>query len=299
MSYETKIILDSIAPSGGRLTTFQFTLPRVVLAEFNTHRMFSRNSASSRAIPVEKMLKKVKDDPFVPTYWGKNQKGMQAEREVTEREAAMAADEWLLQRDYAISGAEALLALGIHKQLTNRLVEPWLWHTIVCTATEYSNYFGLRDNRQAAPEIRDSAHAAHELYKKNEPQLIEDGGFHLPYVSGPDYDLKKLVDRGFTMKQLCEVSIGRCAAVTYLNQENVADPEADIDRAVKRLLPSGHMSPFEHPAESLSRERWRKIAYAQAEAWIEERVPMGNFWGWLQYRKTIENEHDFSRLTSR
>ena len=293
MGYETKIILDSIAPSGGRLTTFQFTLPRIVLAEFNTHRMFSRNSASSRAIPVEKQVKRVMEDPFVPFYWGKNQKGMQAEQEVTPEDAERAKVEWLLQRDYCVDTAKALLAIGIHKQLTNRLLEPWMWHTIVCSATEYENYFGLRDNPQAAPEIRDSAHAAQELYKKSEPTPLTSGQFHLPYVTGFDYET---LIQSYGVKQLCEISIGRCAAVSYLNQENNRDPDGDMDRAVKRLLPSGHMSPFEHVAEALSQSRWRDIAGEQAHQWIENRVPMGNFWGWLQFRKTLKNEHNFKLL---
>jgi thymidylate synthase ThyX len=294
--YETKIILDSIAPSGGRLTTFQFTLPRIVLAEFNTHRMFSRNSASSRAIPVEKQIKRVMENPFIPSYWGKNQKGMQADQEVTDEEAVRAQVEWLIQRDYCVDTAKTLMAIGIHKQLTNRLLEPWMWHTIVCTATEYQNYFGLRDNKQAAPEIRDSAHIAQELYRKNEPSFLEDGGFHLPYVAGPGYDLIQLHGLGYSMKELCEISVGRCAAVSYLNQENVTDPNGDIDRAKKRLLPSGHMSPFEHVAEALTKERWRSIARTQAEQWIEHRIPVGNLWGWLQLRKTLYNEHDFSLI---
>lgn len=295
--YETKIILDSIAPSGGRLTTFQITLPRIVLAEFNTHRMLSRNSASSRAIPVEKMIKRVSDDPFVPTYFGKNQKGMQAETELEEVERVNAKNAWTEACRSSIKYAQIFKDLGLHKQLANRILETFNWHTIVCSATEYENYFGLRDNAQAAPEIRDSAHESQELYKKNEPTLLEDGAYHLPYVAGPNYDLVQLVDAGYSMKELCEISVGRCAAVTYLNQENQTDPAGDIDRAVKRLLPSGHMSPFEHPAESLSRERWRSIAKEQANEWIEDRVPMGNFWGWLQLRKTIKNEHNFKLIT--
>lgn len=293
--YETKIILDSIAPSGGRLTTFQFTLPRIVLAEFNTHRMFSRNSASSRAIPVEKMIKRVFDDPFIPTYFGKNQKGMQAEGELEEVERVNAKNAWREWISVCLKYASIFKDLGLHKQLANRTLESVNWHTIVCSATEYSNYFGLRDNKSAAPEIRDSAHVAQELYKKNEPVERIDGEFHLPYVEG--YDQDSLRAEGFTVEQLIQVSVGRCAAVSYLNQENTRDPNGDIDRAVKRLLPGGHMSPFEHPAEALDAERWKKVAWEQAREWIENRVPTGNLWGWLQFRKTIRNEHDFNLVT--
>lgn len=295
--YETKIILDSIAPSGGRLTTFQFTLPRIVLAEFNTHRMLSRNSASSRAIPVEKMIKRVVDDPFIPSYFGKNQKGMQAETELEEVERVNAKNAWMEWVKACLKYASIFKDLGLHKQLANRTLESVNWHTIVCTATEYENYFGLRDNKNAAPEIRDSAHAAQELHRKNEPRQLKDGEMHLPYVDGGEYDKEFLVNSmKFTTKQLCEVSIGRCAAVSYLNQENVVDPNGDIDRAVKRLLPGGHMSPFEHVCEALSKDRWITVATRQAQLWIYDRVPVGNTWGWLQYRKTLKNEHNFKLL---
>ena len=291
MSYETKIILDSVSPAGGRLTTFQFTLPRIVLAEFNTHRMFSRNSASSRAIPVEKMLARVQDDPFVPQYWGKNQKGMQADEELLVGKQRVAQEEWLNARNHAVDHAKAMLEIGVHKQLTNRLLEPFNWHTIVCTATEYDNYFGLRDHKDAAPEIRDSAHEAQELYRKNNPLELEAGAYHLPYVAG--YDLDQLLDDFYSPVVLCNVSIGRCAAVSYVNQENIRDPEGDIKRAVERLLPGGHMSPFEHVAESLSREQWREVANEQCRQWVENRVPVGNLWGWHQVRKKMTNEHNF------
>src|ERR1044072_9346325 len=103
MAYSVRVLKDSISPVGARLTTMEVTLPRLVLAEFNTHRVFSRNSASSRAIPVEKMLKKIQEDPFIPVYWGKNQKGMQANEELTIEEQLLAQKEWLVARDYAVT----------------------------------------------------------------------------------------------------------------------------------------------------------------------------------------------------
>ena len=63
---KAEIIADSLSPQGHRLTTFICVFPRIVLAEFNTHRMLSRNSASSRAIPFNKMLEMVKTNPFIP-----------------------------------------------------------------------------------------------------------------------------------------------------------------------------------------------------------------------------------------
>lgn len=288
MAYECKIILDSLAPSGGRLTTFEISFPRIILAEFNTHRMFSRNSASSRAIPVEKMLERLKKDPFMPRYWGKNQKGMQADVELTVDEQEKAKLEWAAHRQDSIDAANELLRIGVHKQLTNRLLEPHLWHTCIVSATGYENYFGLRDDREAAPEIQDIAHEMHVQYRRNSPQELKSGDWHLPYVTNVDaHDL--LVD-GYGIREMCAVSTGRCARVSYLTQDGKREPKLDIELAEERLLKSGHMSPFEHPAMALSTEEWKKYAHEAAELWIENQIPVGNFWGWLQFRKEKINE---------
>jgi len=291
MAYETKIILDSVTPAGARLTTFQFTLPRIVLAEFNTHRMFSRNSASSRAIPVDKQIQRVIADPFIPRYFGKNQKGMQAGTELEEEDRVRAMNAWMNLIDSAVKHAQIFKDIGLHKQLANRVLEVVNWHTIVCTATEYENYWGLRDNGQAAPEIRDSAHEGQELYRKSEPVLVKEGEWHLPYVTGFDVGTE-----AWTQDQLIAMSSGRCAAVSYLNQDNQLDPNGDIKRTWERLIPGGHMSPTEHPAQSLTREQWIDVATQQCRSWIHNRVPVGNFWGWLQWRKTLSNEHDFNKI---
>lgn len=135
MSHAAKILADSISPNGVRLTTMEVVIPRIVLAEFNTHRMFSRNSASSRAIPVEKMLKRVLENPYVPSEWGTNQRGMQAGVPLDARDAEKATHHWLRARDFAIEQVENLLNQGVHKQLTNRLLEPSGPTSSTCVAT--------------------------------------------------------------------------------------------------------------------------------------------------------------------
>ncbi|HMI94653.1 MAG TPA: FAD-dependent thymidylate synthase, partial [Polyangiales bacterium] len=135
----------------------QVTFPRIVLAEVNTHRALSRNSASSRAIPVERMLRRVEDDPFIPIHWGKNQKGMQADEFLDATDQIAAEEEWLRARDAAVESVRELLALGLHKQIANRLLEPWLWHTAIISATDWSNFFALRCHKDAQPEIQQAA----------------------------------------------------------------------------------------------------------------------------------------------
>ena len=180
--HSARILADSISPDGIRLVTFEVTFPRIVLAEFNTHRTLSRNSASSRAIPVKKMLKMVKENPYVPSVWGKNQRGMQAENLVTDEIAASSEIEWLKARDSAVKHVEKLLELGIHKQLTNRLLEPFMWHTVICTATEYGNLFNLRNNSAAHPDIMKPVALMQGLYESHEPFVMDYGEWHLPLI---------------------------------------------------------------------------------------------------------------------
>jgi hypothetical protein len=159
MSYACRIEKDSVNRWGNRLTTFEVTFPRIVLAEFNTHRVLSRNSASSRAIPVEKQIAKIESDLFLPVYWGKNQKGMQADEELSPTLIEMSEFCWAGASEMAVARARTLLDLGVHKQITNRLLEPFMWHTAVVTATEWDNAFYQQDFRHDVGGAR-SQHAA-------------------------------------------------------------------------------------------------------------------------------------------
>jgi hypothetical protein len=141
-----EIVADSMSPQGKRITTFLLTFPRFILAEINTHRVFSRNSASSRAIPFEKMVKMVEEDPFIPIAWQKSHKGMQGTEYFTDEEVRKNGiiEQWLGARDLTIYRAKALNEIGVTKQLCNRLLEPFMWHTVLVTATEFENFFELR-----------------------------------------------------------------------------------------------------------------------------------------------------------
>ena len=303
MTYQAKILADSVSPAGHRLTTQEVTMPRIVLAEFNTHRVLSRNSASSRAIPVEKQLKNVLEEPFVPDYWGINQKGMQAEQKLDRRESAEATGEWLCRRDLALLGAVALIGgvksiqdealkkrigalqalhgevdkpLGrpVHKQLANRLLEPFMWHTVIVTATEWDNFYALRANSQAQPEIRQTAEAMRQAYLQSEPAEVDYGQWHLPLIQSDE--------RHLAVSSLVKISAGRCARVSYLTHAGQRDPQEDI-ALYERLTASGHMSPLEHVARPLLPEEMRRSVWS------------GNFRGWHQHRKDIPNEDNFAR----
>lgn len=153
-----EIIADSKDSRGNRITTFVLTFPRFILAELNTHRLFSRNSASSRAIPFEKMVKMVEEDPFIPIAWQKDHKGMQGSEYITHLEHLdLRKKQWILARDYAIEMATSMNhkletfggdiiddGSGVTKQICNRLLEPFMWHKVICTFTEGENFFNLR-----------------------------------------------------------------------------------------------------------------------------------------------------------
>lgn len=153
---KAEIIADSINYTGKRLTTFKLTFPRIILAEFNTHRMFSRNSASSRAIPFEKMVEAVQNNPFIPIAWQKSHKGMQGseyftdetfkQRDIQVKYTDEFLKDWLMARDLAVNQAEHLNYSGLTKQICNRLLEPFMWHTVIMTSEEegLQNFFDLR-----------------------------------------------------------------------------------------------------------------------------------------------------------
>lgn len=275
MSYLAKIILDSVisrpwldTKTSDRLTTFELTYPRFVHSELMTHRVFSRNSASSRAIPIEKMITQVINNPVIPVEFGKNQPGMQAKILLSGAELERAKDQWLTGRDYAVQSAYRLTSCDVHKQIVNRVLEPWMWITVIVSATEWQNFFKLRCHADAQPEIRKIAEMARELYERSQPKLCHVGDWHIPMIDADEEE----PDNETNLK----IATGRIARVSYLTHDGIRSKSADI-ALHDRLLSSGHWSPFEHCAQAIG-----KSAYTQEIC--------GNFQGWLQYRKTFAGE---------
>lgn len=258
------VVLDSISQQGVRLTTIEVTLHRFVLAELNTHRVFSRNSASSRAIPTAKQLARVLEDPAVPVEFGANQRGMQAGEPLQDAEHKVALDHWLSARDAAVAAARRLVDLGVHKQVVNRLLEPFMWHTVIVTSTEWDGFWQQRCSPLAQPEIRLAAEAMRTAFLASTPQTVAQGDWHTPYVRA---------DEGFlppdTRKR---ISAARCARVSYLTHEGHSDIAAD-ETLYERLVSADppHWSPLEHVATPLGS--------GQAQT--------GNLLGWSQLRHAI------------
>jgi len=265
---KAEIVCDSVAPSGVRLTTFVLTYPRFIHAEFMTHRMFSRNASSSRAIPVKKSIQMVKDNPVIPLAFTKNQKGMQGGAALDQEDHDKAVKAWLEGRDRAVEIAERLADLEVHKQYANRVLEPWAHITVVVTATDWDNFFALRCHPAAQPEIHALADLMYEAFTNSEPDSLSLGQWHLPFVG----NMEALSDDAAV-----KCSVARCARVSYLNHEGKVPSFSEDMQLYERLLSSAplHASPAEH----------------QAMASIDPETRSGNFRGWVQYRKTLPNEN--------
>lgn len=246
--YECRILADSISPAGHRLTTFFVSFPRIVLAELNTHCALSRSSASSRAIPVAKRIAAVKEDPFVPEVFGRNQKGMQPGEELDSDTASDCRARWLANAGHALGEAAWLAEQGVHKQYANRLLEPFSWHQAVITATDTDNFFHLRVNPMAQGELRKAAELMQKTRAKSEPRSCEgEWGWHTPYV---EHD--ELIHLRMTGCDVAAVSAARCARVSYLTQNGARDVAEDL-ALYARLVESGHMSPLEHTARPMEK----------------------------------------------
>lgn len=266
-----KVVEDSISSMGHRLTTLQLCYPRVIHGELMTHRVFSRNAMSSRAVPVAKMIAQVRDDPWIPTHWGKNQAGMQAGGDLTPAQTADAREIWLEAATRAAESARWLAHIGLHKQIANRLLEPFQWmHTIV-SASQWENFFALRDHPAAEPHFQDLARAIRMAMASVRPKRCIPGDWHLPYVSD--------AERRFHDLQTClKLSTARCARVSYLNHDGT-NPDVDKDVALhdKLVLEAPiHASPSEHQGTP-------HVTMAPGISRLT-----GNFVGWSQYRKFIE-----------
>lgn len=274
MTISAKVIEDSIAPNGKRLTTLQLQYQRFIHSEVMTHRVFSRGASSSRAIPVSKMVEQVRANPAMPIHWGKNQAGMQANEELDANHKAVAKDLWLRSARLAAEMAEHFIEVGAHKQIANRILEPFQFIHVIVTATEFDNFFELRCHKDAQPEIQALASEmrrqllmSQPVYRKRDRSLSIN--WHLPYVT-PAERLTYPDKPEF----LAKLSAARCARVSYLTHDG-QQPTIEKDLELYDRLVGGrplHASPIEHQAYPLPLATQRS----------------NNFVGWRQNRELVE-----------
>ena len=290
------ILADTISPAGHRLTTFEIKLPKVLLAELNTHRALSRNFSSSRAIPTAKF---VEIESFAPKAWLKNQAGMVARNEEVD-DVAQTQHIWKTAIQASKDYSKYLSELGLHKQWANRMTEWFSPIKVVVTATEWDNFFWLRIDPEAAqPEIVELARKMKETMDKSTPQLLQPGEWHLPYVvvheteNGLGYFLEDDDSDYYQidLETAKKVSAGCCAAVSYRNNPSVEKCLEIWDKLFSG--PKPHLSPVEHQATPMIQAEHNVY---EGKTPLEEGITSyssdlycysGNLRGWVQLRQVI------------
>lgn len=308
MTVSATVVLDSISPAGKRLTTFQIAAHRFILAEINTHRMLSRSYRSSRAVPSKRLIEEVRTNPAMPVHWGANRPGMQAKDELTGDELVRAKEHWRFAARAASDYAENMAAEGLHKQVANRVLEPFMWAHGVITATEWDNFFGLRLHEDAQPEFRALAEVMWAAREASDPKLLQPSEWHLPYIDRDEQEQAfrrsfkgREYDAAWQLDLCLKMSVARCAraSIKSFDTDKPSTIEEDLATYVKLNIPGTesydpsrpiHASPAEHqatPDEFLPDETILSIygagRYKRPDQW-------GNLVGFRQYRKMLPGE---------
>jgi hypothetical protein len=296
-----KILAHSVS-NGIEMFTYELEYPRFIHSEFMTHRMLSKNAASSRAIPVAKAMDLILENPAMPVFWGKNQAGMQATEELIDRSLSEAMRIWLEAMDDAIYSMAELNNLGLHKQIANRICEPWSHIKVVVSGTEWDNFFLLRAHKDAQPEIHRLADVMLEAKAASTPMQLYSGEWHLPYVLGKrdaktnmlKYSVESDTGEGaLSLEDAIMVSVSCCAQASYRNN----DDSVEKARLMVSRLSGGdivHLSPFEHQATPMNSPC--RLYDTRPKDWEKGTTAMdrnSNYWsgnlkGWTQYRQMME-----------
>lgn len=303
-----KVIQDSVCHrTATRITTFELEYPRFIHSEFMTHRMLSRNAASSRAIPISKLVKLIEQTPARPIEWGKNIKGMQATEQLDFPQLLEASALWDNIAKITCGVARKFDNLQLHKQISNRILEPYQMIKVVCTATTYDNFFHLRKHPDAQPEIKELATVMWNAYNKSSPDGLGPGEWHVPYILREDTELglqyyiweeqdnleKQIVKTYLTKEQAIMISASCCAQVSYRILNTDIDKARDIFERLVESKPV-HASPLEHQATPMTNITsscsecafWEKgVTHSDKDGAMWS----GNFKYWIQHRQLVED----------
>lgn len=300
-----KVICDSISPEGVRVTTVQAVIHRFILAEVDTHRVFSRNSASSRAIPVAKQLEKFRTDLALPVSWPAEQKGMSGGAELVGDDLTEAFTLFSEVHRHTLAEIKRYVERHpepehrLHKSLINRLMEWGQWHTVVITSTAWDNFYGLRLSPAAQPEFRVVAAEIAKAREASTPRFIDYGMWHLPYIDEEDVRAAEeylhhtvgVFGRHTVTKLLVKMSAARVARTSYETMDGKRDPGEDVGLYDK--LTSAHpmhSSPLEHPCTpSPYNQHQVEVPHLGTDESMVLTLPKyGNFLGWHQHRFDVE-----------
>lgn len=311
---QATVIAHSISDQGIPLITFQLRYWRPIHAECRTHRVLSqsseqvvvleqeislmddrdmsRNAGSSRARPSKGIIEQVRSDPWGPLHWGKNEPGMQAHTELDGDALRNVKGCWKNAAVQAANAAQFMMEKGAHKQVVNRLLEPFTYIDVVMTGTDFANWFALRDHPDADPGIQNLAQVMKEALADSKPAHLSPGQWHLPYITLDDVVLVRefmAEDEVYAnmnpLPLLRKISAARCARVSYKAFDGTVSPIAADLELFNKLVRAElvHASPTEHQATPDFRE-------GATGEWLNPEMH-GNFRGWIQHRKLIPNEY--------
>lgn len=297
MTVDVKLLQHSYSPDGISMYSFEVEIPRIILAEWNTHGMLNTNAQSSRAVPTKKLIEEVRRNPYMPSHWGKNQKGMQAYEEQDSPVNNMPKEAfWDICVHSACDNAQAIEEAGYHKQIANRIIEPYSHTKLVVSGTEWNNFFNLRIHKDAEPNIREMAIKIYEVTRSSAGVRLYNGEWHLPYISmyRQEGHMRYVFDNQYvSLSEAIRISLACVAQVSY---RSLNTHPAAIDRIYNSLFPSDgapiHGSPAQHLATPF-KEAQCKGDWQEGET---HRDRDGYSWsaqlrGWCQYRKLIPNEN--------
>lgn len=270
------VICDSVAPHGGRLTTLQLRFPRFILSQFNTYGSIAKNARSSRAVPTEKIIAEVEDDPVMPARWGKRAKGMVASNLIDYGSVDWCEGNWLAARKIAVQHAKAFVEIGVAKEIVNRLLEPWMWVDVVATATHgaWGHYLNQRTAHDTQPEHQELARAIGIAIRDGVPRKAGYWQWHLPYVTDDEYGGIEWDDLDAIHGRWLPASVRRVRRVSYSPFDGRPEtPESDKAKHDESLN-AGHWSCFEHQGEP--------SAHADRRS--------GRMTGWIEYRQRFNGQ---------
>lgn len=315
--YSARIIAHSVGPVGIPVVSILLRYPRMVHADFTRHRAFSYSVASSRAIPSEKLRQRIMQNPATIAWWGKNQRGMVAEEELKGEELVAVKAVWEKGMESALELATRLDSLGLHKQLANRVLEPWMDVEQLTTGTDWSNFEGLRCHKDAQPELQYIARMAMTEIRLSTPQYLQVGEWHLPFITQHELDHMAQIALDINPTRVTSLgqydlftrfSAARCARTSYLNHEGKVDYDKDLELFDKLVgNDPGHWSPLEHVCQAMGEVHWtEKLAIRFASMLIRDKerkakmrkhgerflLQSGNFVGWKQLRKFYEEREN-------
>ena len=266
--------------TGATVETFLIEMPRMILSEFLTHRVLSKNVASSRAIPTKRILQKIRDKPYYPMFWGENKSGMQSTAVMGNWKAIQCKFWWSIHRVFTLFVTQRLANLGLHKGWSNRLSEPHSYIKLLTTGTDWDNFLHLRADNDAQPEIAAAALLIEHLRHNAIYALCSNTNMHdannWHYVFITPAERAKYRDKP---QYLAQLDAARCARTSYVTHDfKEPNPAADIDTFGKLVGRKLHASPLEHPCFPIR---------------VEDPYPTGNYRGWRQYRQVYESQREF------